>query len=1102
MGAATGARQDVASLDRPFRVIAFDWDGTAVMGRKQDARHVCKLLERLLRDGVSIVVVTGTNLANTVAQLSPLIHEAGSHNRHLFIATNRGSEVYGFEGRPQPVPLFRRAATPEEDRQLTAAAESVRAQLQQDFGLEAKIVYDRLNRRKIDLIPVPEWADPPKSAIGKLLEAVQARLFAAGVHGGLQEVLRMAERAAANAGLRDARVTSDVKHVEIGLTDKSDSVEWMVRDVCGKKGVHLSDVLIAGDEFGPIGGVEGSDHKMLTPSSRGAVFVSVGLEPGGVDPEILHLGGGPPRFCQILAAQADLRAGKRPFPVATRAVPLPLPVPVDDPVWTLVQEGVDLSREREYETIFSVGNGYLGTRAALAEHNPLASSPATFLAGVFDALPSSQAVPELALAPDWTRLRVSIEGREVALEPATALAHRRILDMKQGASWREWRYHDPSGRVTRLRELRMASLAHRHVALQVFEIVPENWSGRLVVEAVVEPASGIVAGLPVARPRMLAVPGPRDDGVLVYRTGGKGLTLALATSSQLEGSDAFPILPRLRAAEGVSVERWEVDAQLGETYRLERVASFYTSRDAKSPEHLAKQRLTSAWDAGASALAAAHAKAWRERWEACAIEVQGDPAAERALRFAAYHLLIAANPEDERVSIGARTLTGESYKGHVFWDTDVFMLPFFTFTYPEAARALLMYRYHTLDGARGKAADAGYRGALYAWESTDTGHETTPRFMLAPDGEVIPIVSGLQEHHISADIAYAAWSYWEATGDDRFMAEAGAEILLETACFWASRGVWDDEGRFHIRDVVGPDEYHEGVDDNAFTNGLARWNLRRGAEVFEMLRRRWPERLQELSRKLAIGPDEVEQWRRIAAAMELSIDAATGLIEQFKGYFALDDYDLAPMRAQGKRAAPMDMLLGREHTLRSRIVKQADVVMLLQLLWDEFPEAVREANFRYYEPRTCHGSSLSPSTHALVAAQLGDIPMAMDYFKQASEIDLANNYGNAAGGVHAAALGGLWQVAVFGFGGVRVYREGLTMDPRLPPAWRSLRFPLQFRGAQLEISVEADRTWVRSLGGKPVAVTLGEAPRQKLSVGEELVAARVGRGWRSAKEAP
>jgi kojibiose phosphorylase len=386
----------------------------------------------------------------------------------------------------------------------------------------------------------------------------------------------------------------------------------------------------------------------------------------------------------------------------------------------------------------------------------------------------------------------------------------------------------------------------------------------------------------------------------------------------------------------------------------------------------------------------------------------------------------------------------------VFWDTEIFMLPFFVLTYPEAARALLMYRHHTLPAARAKATRLGYRGALYAWESTDTGEDVTPAFVIAPEGEVIRILTADQEQHISADVAFGVWKYWEVTGDKRFLAEAGAEILIETARFWASRAAREEDGRYHVRGVIGPDEYHETIDDNAYTNGLAQWNLEVGEQVTRLVAECWPEQWRALSRRLGLEPEEPREWLHVARHLYTGFDEKTGLFEQFRGYFSLEDIDLT---AFTPRTAPMDVLLGRERIRGSKIIKQPDVVMLVYLLWDRLPPDVRRANFEYYEPRCGHGSSLSPAIHALVAARLGKIQLAERYFRQAIEIDLANNMGNAAGGIHAAAMGGLWQAAVFGFAGLLLAQEGPEHQPNLPPSWRSLSMRFHWRGQWHTITV-------------------------------------------------
>jgi trehalose/maltose hydrolase-like predicted phosphorylase len=467
--------------------------------------------------------------------------------------------------------------------------------------------------------------------------------------------------------------------------------------------------------------------------------------------------------------------------------------------------------------------------------------------------------------------------------------------------------------------------------------------------------------------------------------------------------------------------------------------------------------------------------------------VDGDEAAQKALRFAIYHMNSAANPDDEHVSIGARGLTGDGYSGHVFWDTDIFLLPFYIFTWPEAARAMLMYRYHTLPPARAKAARLGFRGALYAWESTDTGEETTPTFVIGPDGAIVPVRCGTDEQHISADVAYAVWQYWQATGDAKFLLDAGAEILLETARFWASRVVLEADERYHIRGVIGPDEYHEDVDDNAYTNVMAQWNLERGVEVAALLERRWPEHWTSIADRLQLDPDETAEWQTLASRLFTSVDPATGLLEQFAGFFDLEPVDIA---AYEPRSAPLDLLLGHERTERSQVIKQADVVMLLAMLEDRFPEGVRRANYFYYEQRCGHGSSLSPGVHALVAARLGDMTRAERYFRETAAIDLDDTMGNASQGIHIGALGGLWQAVVFGFGGLSVEPKGLRAAPRLPVHWSELRFPFRWRGRVVRFVIQRDPALITATleRGRSLRLTVGTA-QLKLQRGESLTTA-------------
>lgn len=797
-----------------------------------------------------------------------------------------------------------------------------------------------------------------------------------------------------------------------------------------------------------------------------------------------------------------LRRRAEPSPSGIPAIELPGRL-TGDPAWLLVESGFHLAREHEVESLFTTANGYAGTRGSLAERASR-SRPATFVAGVFGMLhqPATGAVPDLVKTPGWTHLAVEVNGHRLSMEDDGTLEHGRVLDLRQGLLWRDWRYRTPDGRISLLCFLRLASLADRHLLLQSLLFSAENYVGPVRLESKFVPLSPIenlVAQLAPIAPTAAEDAAP-EAILFEFEAPATGTRVALATVSSLLVEGEVDVSREMLLGSDFALERWDFEAELGKSYRLDRLVSLAKSRDGANPTERSLARLQAAVGKGVCDVVEAHCQAWEERWRGAEVEVDGDPEAQSALRFALYHLIATANPEDERVSIGARALTGESYKGHVFWDTDIFMLPFYIFTHPPTARALLMYRYHTLPGAREKARLHGYRGAMYAWESAADGHETTPSWVIGADGTLVRVLCGELEQHISADVAYGAWQYWQATADDRFFVEAGAEILLETARFWASRAVPGPDGRYHILNVIGPDEYHEGVDDNAFTNVMAQWNLARGLDAVRLLRAQAPNEAEILLERLQIAPEELDQWRAVSEGMYTGFDPQTGLFEQFRGFFDLEEIDLA---AYEPRTAPMDVLLGRERTQEVQVVKQADAVMLIALLWDDFPPEVREANFRYYEPRTGHGSSLSPAFHALVAARLGDLALAADYYRQAAFIDLANNMGNAAGGVHAAALGGLWQATVLGFAGMRLRTDGLSFTPHLPAHWRRLRFPVSWRGRRLMVTAtrEPQSLEVQCDGGESMAVSVEEGPQVAVLPGRCYGIRRLDSGWDAWQEA-
>ncbi len=1053
------------ALDRQFAVICFAWDGTAVARRDADASAVRSRVERLTALGVDIAVISSAHVADVDEQLRA---RPGVEGR-LFLYLSRGSEIY-VVGPAGPRLLERRQATVLEKELLVATAKALCDRLL-EAGLDVELVQHHLNRRSVDLIP--GWPEPPGAEVGELQRQVEERLRGAGFAGGLKECLELARELGREAGLAHPAATSDGRFIDIGLTGKGDAMHAVTRGLVTSRGRRPQDLLVLGDTFGPAADRQGTDAAMLIPELRHAIYVSVGPEPNGVPPQVLHAGGGPVAFLDILHDQLAMReiVAQQSFPEPTR-----------DPAWRFEVKGFDPFREREVETWLTVANGETGTRGALEEGSAI-STPATFVAGVYgDGTgdpPFRQPVP----APDWTGLRLMVAGSAMTLSNGEILDHERVLDLRHGVVYRTWRQRLRSGRTVRVRTARFASLADRQLMASRAEATPEDFSGSLVWQS----AIGVThAGGPT---RETAFEILDDPPGMIARTRGRnggGHVLAVTTNP----APGSPVARTPQQARDVIGGRLEP----GDPATVDRLAAIASARTKVPSPDVARRALERARAAGYDELLRRHRAAWDAAWDAADLRIDGDAEDQHALRFAIYHMISTAHPGKDTVSIGARGLGGMSYFLHVFWDTEIFVLPFFIYTQPETALTMLKYRYRNLAGAREKASHMGFRGALYPWESADKGVETTPPYGYGPSGEQVPILSGLMEHHISADVAWAVWEYWKATGDDAFMTTMGVEMLLETARFWVSRAARDREGRYHVRVVVGPDEYHEGVDDNAYTNVLARWNIKRGLEALSWLESVERGRAVELKKRLGVTAAELSGWRKVLDGYVTGFDPETLLYEQFAGF-----YDMADVPIEKLRPRPMaaDLLLGRDVTLVSKVVKQADVVMLCHVLADEIDEATTRANYDYYEPITCHGSSLSPGIHAAVAARLHDVAEATEYFKMAAAIDLADNMGNAAAGLHMATMGGLWQAAVMGFCGIMRRGEALRLDPQLPKAWRRVRMPLRFRGARLDLDFRARRDGVEvgiTVVNAPVTLQLDGVERE-FPPGRHRLRRRGGRPW-------
>ena len=719
--------------------------------------------------------------------------------------------------------------------------------------------------------------------------------------------------------------------------------------------------------------------------------------------------------------------------------------------WRIEQEGFDPARERDVESLFAIGNGYLGVRAAL--DTPLTVSQGDlFIAGIYDRKqgelpyseheflnPDSEEHPysEIVSFPFPFRLRLSVDGRTLSLADSRWLSHARALHMRTGLLTARGRYEVAPGRFVTVESRRCASLDNMHLLLQEVTVLLENHSAAVELDASLHDPD-----LARRHPHVVPVSHSQDSGAEVWEfaTRRSGYQVCVAQRAVFSG-----------APWGGSA--WRLNGGIGEKLVFHRWVAVYTSRDGAKPRAAAVEALSAAPRRELETALAAHGQRWEQVWARTDVQVEGSPAAEQALRFNGYQLSSAAD-HDPRVSVGARALTGRAYEGHIFWDVEVFMLPFYLHSRPEVARNLLAYRHHTLPGAKRRAAELGYGGACYAWESTVTGEDVTPRkIVLRTTGKEIPIFTGTQQIHVTADVAFGVWRYWEATGDERFLASPGAEILAETARFWASRVVAGN-GRYHIRGVVGPDEYHHDVNDNAYTNWMARYNLELAVRVCEWLEQRSPRALGDLEERLGIDRHERGQWHDVARHLYVPQPDERGIIEQFEGFFDLEEYALPPSE---RFRAPIERLFDWDRINGLKLLKQADVLMLPFLFPQEFDRDVLAANYHYYEPRTDHGSSLSPGVHAALAARLGLEDQAERYFQQSLTLDLSNVMGNSTLGVHPACMGATWQALVFHFLGVRFDGDevGVAADAaaRLPRAWQAVELTLQWRGRTHTVEV-------------------------------------------------
>ncbi len=710
---------------------------------------------------------------------------------------------------------------------------------------------------------------------------------------------------------------------------------------------------------------------------------------------------------------------------------------------------------------------------------PFAPTEGTFINGFYESAPivygekfqgfaeNKQTILNLANAKT---LHLTLDGEPFSLLTGKILAYRRLLDLRRGVLQRLVEWESPLGRQVRLEFERLVLHTHQHIALVRCRITPLNFEAPLTIVSAIDsrirqsehaeddPRLGTQFKGDVLH---LEAKGANSQAVwMLHRTQTTQFNVAcgveqrIAPACEAEPYDDGRLLGY----------RFTVQGQPGTPITLDKFMTYVTSLDnpGQDLEAAVQQELAQAAGIGFEALQAGQETFLANFWDSADIEIEGDEVLQRGIRFNLFHLLQAAG-RDGRTNIAAKGLTGLGYEGHYFWDTEVYILPFFLHTRPEISRSLLEYRYHILDGARRRARQMSHaRGALYAWR-TINGDECSANFP-----------TGTAQYHINADIAFAIRRYFDATQDEDFMKRFGVEILCETARLWLEAGdfIPARENRFCINGVTGPDEYQILVNNNAYTNYMARENLRFACESLAWLRQADPGTYQALTEKISLDAGKSLAWQEAAERMVLPFEPERGIIPQDDAFLSKAPWDFA-----GTPREHYPLLL-HYHPLvvtRYQVCKQADTVLAEFLLNEQFDREQKLRDFNYYEPLTTHNSSLSGAIWGIMAAELGDTEKAYRYFAETATLDLENKHGNTQAGIHAANMAGTWQGIVYGFAGMRA-RDGLRFNPVLPAQWRRYAFKVRYRGRQIAVKVTASGASFQLLEGEPIEIQVNGRP--------------------------
>jgi len=731
--------------------------------------------------------------------------------------------------------------------------------------------------------------------------------------------------------------------------------------------------------------------------------------------------------------------------------------------WALRETELSLDVLAQSESVFALANGHIGLRANLDEGEPN-GLPGTYLNGFYEArpLPYAEAgfgYPEagqtVVNVTNGKIIRLLVDDEPFDVRFGELRSHARSLDFRAGVLQRQVEWSSPSGRQVRVSSVRLVSFVQRAVAAVLYEVEALDSATRLVVQ------SELVANEPMPAlpddPRTAAsVVSPlRSEQfshraakvVLVHSTKASGLRVAAGIDHIVEGP---PGMDTGAAESGEQLGRVTITANVQPGQRL-RVVKFmaYGWSSRRSTAALRDQvaaALAEARNTGWDGLLAAQRGYLDDFWARADVELEGDAELQQAVRFALFHTL-QAGARGERRAIAAKGLTGPGYNGHAFWDTETFVLPVLTYTVPQAARDALRWRHATLDLARERARLLGLKGAAFPWR-TIAGQECSSYWP-----------AGTAAFHVGADIADAVGRYEAATEDTAFERQAGLELLVETARLWRSLGHHDAEGGFRIDGVTGPDEYSAVADNNVYTNLMAQRNLRLAADAVE--------RHPDLAAELGVDSEEAAAWSDAADAMLVPTDDKLGINPQAEAFTEHQPWDFAHTAPE---EYPLFLHFPYFDLYRKQVVKQADLVLALHLRGDVFSAEAKSRNFAYYEALTVRDSSLSACTQAVIAAEVGHLELAYDYFGEAALIDLDNIEHNTRDGLHIASLAGAWIVAVAGFGGMRDHDGSLTFAPRLPQRLRRLAFRLSFRGRLLVVEVESHHARYSLLEGAPLQI--------------------------------